>query len=65
MRKSETARGSPAMRPAITVLVDLTSAISKTGYIASDLSPGWAAADTEIKLISDENRELKGSPFKT
>ena len=25
----------------------------------------WGAADAEIKVQSDENTELKGSPFKT
>ena len=27
-------------------------------------SPQWGAADAEIKVPSDENTELKGSPFK-
>ena len=31
---------------------------------AIHVSPQWGAADAEIKVPSDENTELKGSPFK-
>ena len=28
------------------------------------ITPQWGAADAEIKVPSDENSEIKGSPFK-
>ena len=33
-------------------------------YLSSRLVPQWGVADAEIKVPSDENTELKGSPFK-
>ena len=32
-------------------------------YWCCMMAPQWGAADAEIKVPSDENTELKGSPF--
>ena len=32
--------------------------------LSPDITPQWGAADAEIKVPSDENTELKRSPFK-
>ena len=36
------------------------------GYVVNQhpFTPQWGAEDAEIKVPSDENIELKGSPFK-
>ena len=43
----------------------MNQSVMQEDWLAVFKSPQWGAAGAEIKVPSDENTELKGSPFKT
>ena len=51
----------------VSLIIDETCAITSFECFTqnpSDFTPQWGAADAEIKAPSDENTELKRSPYK-